>query len=1604
MNRKHLNPILLLWTLLIWANTPTFAYTYNYASLPILEDPTEFSTEPAEFYEQIQEHLMKTKREDAEKAAVSFVQNAQSGGLTDDQINTIIANCNEMLTRRMRAYPHFTGYLNAINQLVTTGRAEEKFEEWHQITAFITQKTKRGQFRNFDRFITFSEDFFTNDFIYASKSKQWKVETIDYTFQQDGDSLWVFFEEATLMGITPKDTLAIYNTTGQYYPFSYQWNGQSGRVTWERVGLAPDVVYADIDAYAISMKKGNYMVEDVNFYHEKYFGKRPVQGKLRDQFSSKVNGSFRFPQFRSYETDLNMTNLADQIVFTGGFGLNGTKIIGFGGGDASQKASLDFYSTDDRLILQARANRFAIKPGEAINSVNTGVALYFAQDSIYHPNLNLNYKVDSKDLRLARDTKASGQIAFMSSYHQLEANVDAIIWNINQPFLNFKMVSTMKDIPVVFESFNLYEPARFHKYRTYKIDPLRELRNKTDGPGSQINAHEFARRISPNYTVASILSAIFDMVADGFIYYDPETDIITVREKINTYFKAERGKVDFDRIALISKVAAEDMESENAQLDLEQKELLVTGVKKVALSDSQKVKLFPSKGIIKLLKNRDMEMAGTILAGNLDLSGRKFKFDYDNFAVDLDSIEQVQLYLPPPKMDPSKVRDKDLVPIASIISDVKGKLYIDQPDNKSGRDVEKSKGYPKFETEGNSYVYYNNPNLYSGSYKKEDFYFEMEPFNFSDLDDIDAGMLDFNGKMVVGNIFPAFDQKLTLQEDNSLGFEKSTPDEGWMAYGKGNFTGTLKMNNKGLLGDGKMEYLAAVFAKQFVFLPDSMLSKADSFYLDRKTVGGVEFPRATNGAVNVSWIPEGDSMLVYMTDQEFTIFDTNFEKEQSSFRGNLLIQSTGLRGSGEMNWKDATIGAKDFAFTNSTFQADSSSVTIKNEDAARVAFNSFNVQSDVDMEQMIGNFKANEGEGIPIVLPYNMYKTTASEYFWLMNDNIINLRLPEDGDNFFESTHPNQGGLRFPAAGGVVDLNKNTLQIDGVPYISIADAKIVPDNTQLNIGANAQIEQLTNAIIVADTISENHKISKATVNIKNINEFEGSGEYRYKGKKMKKQKIFFDFVSSRKVEESADEEKKRKRKKDMVKENYYTYAAATISEEDEFKLNKRISFKGDVILDSRQEFLIFDGFAKLDMNTEALGADWFSIKDTIDPKNVQLDVTTPVGERTDTLLFGFAQDMDELTLYPAFLSSLHTPLDAPIFKATGSLSYDSKDDVYKIGSAQKIDDASSLGSLYTLYDETGQITAEGRFEFGNQLGLVDVDMAGTLTHDIHQNNFDFNHMVIGVDFFFPQELLSSIGESMRYFSAEGEEIDYTKPTFFSAAKELLDKEKVPKLQQMLQQYAYMPERIEGLKQPLLFTDVNMTWDTSSYSIRSVGKFGLSYAGEKYTNRMVNGFIELGMRRNGDFFNIYLETEPDGSEVTWYYFTYKNGVLEALSSDPKFNQKVAKEKEKKRIKEDKKRNLIYRYKLAPLPKRNSFVFRMQEAANPAPPITPEETIPVEELPTEELPAEELPTEELPAEESTPINEETGGQLPEQSPLEEEENQQPENQLPEPPKKD
>jgi hypothetical protein len=157
---------------------------------------------------------------------------------------------------------------------------------------------------------------------------------------------------------------------------------------------------------------------------------------------------------------------------------------------------------------------------------------------------------------------------------------------------------------------------------------------------------------------------------------------------------------------------------------------------------------------------------------------------------------------------------------------------------------------------------------------------------------------------------------------------------------------------------------------------------------------------------------------------------------------------------------------------------------------------------------------------------------------------------------------------------------------------------------------------------------------------------------------------------------------------------------------------------------------------------------------------------------------------------------------------------------------------------------------------------------------------------------------------------------------------MLGKEQADKLISQLNLYGSFKRFPSELEHTIVFSDLKLIWNTSTKSYTSDGKIGLSNIYKTQINKMVNGRIEFQKKRSGDILNIYLEIDANN----WYYFNYQGGLMQAISSDTKFNEIIKALKPDKRKLESEKGQKAYSFILSNERKKKDFLKKFEIGNN------------------------------------------------------------------------
>lgn len=1454
---------------------------------------TDFSTDPTKFLEEICDYINVTKRDDCKAEADALKTNWPL--FTSGEQDALIDMANIMHAKKQLTYPYYYDFVRCINDVQRGKIPAGIFDSWQLLAHELLNSVKTATNKSYQSFLEFSHGLFTNNEIYSSPSHSWKSSTNEYGFIYLDNKPALRIDALDLFGITDGDTITIQNTSGTYYFMNNLWVGELGKTNWTRAGIDESKAYIMFSGYKINCIQTDFTIDSALLYYLP-FSSGNMKGKYSDRLVQKnKTETSSYPRFESYNHHIAVDNLSTTISYVGGLTFEGSKI--FGKGSADQKAVMKFERYDGKTGLIVRANIFDIKKYEDILASDAQITIMLGTDSIYHAGCNFKYKISQNRTFINRGDNGVAKSPFYDSYHMHEIQADQIKWNLDEPLIQIRNVAGTGGTDAYFESVDYFEPNRLYKYQNiadYNI--IGKIKTYCDEHDStrEIYGADLAKYIKPTFTLDIIRSTLYKLCEDGFIYYDDAKDIITVRNKVFKYTMADRKKVDYDDIKIISK-----SDSLYATIDLTSFNMDVSGVKNLILSDSNFVMLFPKNDSVTIQKNRDMLFSGMMFAGRWDLYGRGFNLHYADFNIGLTKLDSIVINIPR-NNDKDKYGNPILVPLRSTIVDATGTLQIDSKYNKSGKI--KNTRYPSLKTEAPSYIFYDQRGPYASLYDRQKFFYEVSPFKYDSLNTFSTARMRFSGRLVSAGIFPDITERVRVQDDLSLGFQ--TTREGLPMYGGlGNFSDTINIDNTGLRGKGTFKFLTSTsVSNDIFFMPELMLANVQSFKMKKQVYNGIDYPSITGTNDFTRWSPYRDSMWIKMKNDKFILFDS-----LATLTGDVFLTSKGSGSSGTVDWKDAKMYSSNIKFGGYMMDADTSDFSIKSIDSTKFALTTHNVSAHIDFEKRIGDFHSNTDD-IATEFPYNQYRTSMSDFHWDMDKKLITFNAEEGSESYFTSIHPQQDSLRFIGSTAIYNLSTFLLQVDGVERISVVDAEIFPDTQRVYIQPNAVMRQLKNATINADTLNGYHHFYHCLVNVYGKQLFNAKGDYDFNANDVPVQTLHFDEIGVYK-----DDQK-----------NLRTYAKTKADTSDHLYILNKVQFKGNVNLKAPNENLNFDGYAKLDLQNPNIKAEWFSVNNDFNKDSSVIYYNNPQNEMKRFVTTGIVFASDSSELYTSFFTPKRSNGDRNIFIANGIVYYDKNSSTFIAGDKNKIQNGDSRGNVLTYNDATGDVNAEGKMDMGLNFGYADLKAAGTITTNIgKENDYNFN-LTMGLNFPMDKGLLEMMAKDLTDNNMDAETVDYFADEFQKPIVEFFPQKDEKKILDAVNKDG-MLKKSNDFPYTFFFTNLNLKWDKTLKIFYSTGPIGVCFIGEKNVNVEVPGYIEFGYKHGtADFMNLLLKF----GEEDYFYLYYQNNILQVLTSDKLFNVAFAAiDPEKRHYKTD-DNTKSYAYTTGSEIKMKNFVNRMK----------------------------------------------------------------------------
>lgn len=1433
--------------------------------LPIQSYSQQFASEAVKFIDDLESFLAKGSDR---KTAKEFIAEFQPvwNGISESDKQTIYTYANSLVTKGARAYPEFYSYIHGIYGFFKNKHPQTAFKQYHDAIDKIFSGIDK---KKYDKFLEVCDGLFNTGVVFENVNIKWRVISKDYSFGYDKTPT-IVFTKADLCVISKKeDSSLISNTTGVYKPLLETWQGKSGIVTWERTGLDKNTTYAELNEYRINLKTPGFDA-DSSLLHTPYFTE-PLKGRVSDKLVniSKTVG-VTYPKFQSYSKRLYIKEVFPNIDYEGGFALDGANL--FGTGSPEKLSQLIIYK-DGKKFISGYSLNFIIKPDKII-SEKTRVVMLIDNDSITHPGIDFKYNHADQMVSMTRGEQAVSKAPFFDSYHQLDMKFETMTWKMGTADVTMGPIISKEVSKANFESANYFSMVRYQQMMGMDYNhpalAIEKLYLRKDD--MVLNLYDVCSALGG--TKDMVLPIIFKLAEHGLLDVDTDLEKVYLKKKLFDYTRAAAKAKDFDVILFDS-----EMEGDNATLNLYSYDLTIKGVKKINLSDTQFVRVYPKNEVVSLKKNRSFTFDGIINAGSVEYFGSNFSFEYDEFKLNIVDCDSMRIRVWPLSGQGPQIRVK------SVITGVKGVVTIDGKDNKAGtkRGFE---NYPIFECNTESYVYYNK--VYRGVYDSTQFYFKNEKFVLDSLDNFVNVSLRFNGEFASAGIFPVMKESLKVMPDYSLGFIRKAPEAGAKIYkDKGIFKNTIRLSNKGLQGDGKISFLTSTAESEaFTFFPDSTNGIA-STYTNTETTKDMNVPKVSGTNCFVKYAPKEKVFTARSLETPLMIYD---EKEKVKMKGLVALRETGMTGKGRIYFNSAELSAKRFVFRSRTIDSDTAGFRLKNLDESVITLRTDNVKAHIDFDKRYGEFASN-GKTEPLFFDDIKYVCYMDRFKWYMDNEDLqfesdkkSIAIDTDLDltkpNFF-SIHPDQDSLSFMAPKARYDMKKAMITCDKVAYLDIADARIIPDSQRVIVRKNANMDEFKNAKIVANSVTKYHNIFNATVKVLAKKKYTASGDYLYVDEDKKENSFHFAKIT--------------------VDTSFSTYADGEILEERNFMLSSNFAYKGKIALKAIDVGLNFDGETKLITNCSGFETEWFKFKGVIDPNNIEI----PIGETVlnaggEPVYLGPVINTDSISLYNTFFSQKTNTKDQQIITSSGILIYDKESKSFKIGTREKFNETSLPGNIVSLNKEKCEMSGDGKMDLGVNMGQFEIIPVGIMTTDLKSNKTTMK-AAVQLKFPFVESALEKMAEKINKFP-DLLPLESSGSNMVQGLREMTSLEKTNEMMEDLLYKGKIKKFPEEIKKSIVLTDVNMSWGTyitekgEEQGWETKGKAAICNIYNEQVMKIVNVKMRVLKRKTGDVMQLAIWLDDTTPEASFYYFNYSNGLLQAYSTDSQFNNTITETKD------------------------------------------------------------------------------------------------------------
>ncbi|MBW3546450.1 MAG: hypothetical protein KY428_12785, partial [Bacteroidetes bacterium] len=279
----------------------------------------------------------------------------------------------------------------------------------------------------------------------------------------------ISLQNVTLAFVSNQDSVMLQQTSGDLMVLRELFVGEGGTFSWENAGVPATDLYATFGGYSFKVNRPELEADDVKLHYPEKLD-APVEGVFAYKASRYARpDQAQFPRFKSFESNIKVKGISENLLYKGGFALAGSNIYSSSLNDGMAAIEL---VQQGKKRFHIRALRFNLQD-TVINSDRSAVVIYHQNDSIFHPAVQSRYNTATGVLTLVKDGGAFKYTPFVSSFFQMDISADLVQWDTNTDSINISILSGKTQVPAYFTSQEFFHPQRFDELKgMYTFHPL----------------------------------------------------------------------------------------------------------------------------------------------------------------------------------------------------------------------------------------------------------------------------------------------------------------------------------------------------------------------------------------------------------------------------------------------------------------------------------------------------------------------------------------------------------------------------------------------------------------------------------------------------------------------------------------------------------------------------------------------------------------------------------------------------------------------------------------------------------------------------------------------------------------------------------------------------------------------------------------------------------------------------------------------------------------------------------------------------------------------------------------------------------------------------